>query len=124
MHDPPGRKARADWQMTASVLLSIATGGLAMPIRKITLTAEQDASVDGAVSAGVYADADEAMRDAVRGLQQRHQEDDLKLKVLRTQVDTGIAALDRGDFVEVDDADLDDYLDDLNLGRSRLSRGV
>ncbi len=95
-----------------------------MPIRKITLTAEQDASVDGAVSAGVYADADEAMRDAVRGLQQRHQEDDLKLKVLRTQVDTGIAALDRGDFVEVDDADLDDYLDDLNLGRSRLSRGV
>jgi hypothetical protein len=39
--------------------------------------------------------------------------DALKLKALRAQIKVGVDALDRGDFVEVDDADLDDYLDGL-----------
>ncbi|MSP67974.1 MAG: type II toxin-antitoxin system ParD family antitoxin [Alphaproteobacteria bacterium] len=84
-----------------------------MPTRNVNLTAEQDAFVEEMVKAGKYQNASEAMRDAVRGLQQRWQQDELKLDLLRTQVKAGIDALDRGEFTEIADADLDAVLDDL-----------
>ncbi|WP_398473173.1 type II toxin-antitoxin system ParD family antitoxin [Tardiphaga sp.] len=84
-----------------------------MPVRNIHLTDEQDAFVEEVVRAGKYEDASEAMRDAVRGLQHRIQADELKLDLLRTQLQAGLDALDNGRFTEVDDADLDAALDDL-----------
>ena len=84
-----------------------------MPTRNISLTAEQDAFVEKIVKSGEYQNASEAVRDALRALQQRRQEDALKLKALRAQVKVGFDALDRGDFVDVDDVDLDGYLDTL-----------
>ncbi|WP_371419907.1 type II toxin-antitoxin system ParD family antitoxin [Tardiphaga sp.] len=84
-----------------------------MPTRNIHLTDEQDAFVDEVVRAGKYENASEAMRDAVRGLQHRIQADELKLDLLRAQLQAGLAALETGRFTEVDDADLDAALDDL-----------
>jgi antitoxin ParD1/3/4 len=84
-----------------------------MPTRNISLTDEQDAFVERVVKAGEYQNASEAVRDALRALQQRRSEDALKLKALRAQIKAGIDALDRGDFVEVDDAELEDYLEGL-----------
>lgn len=84
-----------------------------MPTRNVNLTAEQDAFVEEVVRAGKYQNASEAMRDAVRGLQQRLKTDELKLDLLRTQVKAGLDALERGEFTEVDDADLDATLDSL-----------
>lgn len=84
-----------------------------MPTRNISLTDEQDDFVERVVKAGEYQNASEAVRDALRALQQRRREDALKLKALRAQIKAGIDALDRGDFVEVDDAELDDYLEGL-----------
>jgi antitoxin ParD1/3/4 len=84
-----------------------------MPTRNINLTAEQDAFVEEIVQAGKYQNASEAMRDAVRGLQQRLQEDELKLELLRTHIKAGLDALERGAFTEVDEADLDATLDRL-----------
>ncbi len=84
-----------------------------MPTRNVNLTDDQDAFVQRMVKAGKYQNASEAMRDAVRGLQQRWKEDELKLTVLRKQIKAGAEALDRGDFIEVDDADLDATLDKL-----------
>ncbi len=84
-----------------------------MPTRNISLTTEQDAFVQEVVEAGEYQNASEAVRDALRVLQQRRREDSLRLKVLRAQIKAGIEALDRGDFVEVDDADLEGYLERL-----------
>jgi len=84
-----------------------------MPTRNISLTDEQDAFVEKVVKAGEYQNASEAVRDALRALQQKRREDVLKLKALRAQIKAGIDALDRGDFVEVDDAELDDYLEGL-----------
>lgn len=83
-----------------------------MPTRNISLTAEQDEFVDKVVKNGEYQNASEAIRDALRVLQQRRREDDLRLKALRLQIKTGVDALEQGDFVEVDDADLDGYLDE------------
>ena len=37
----------------------------------------------------------------------------VKLKALRLQVKAGVDALARGDFVDIDDADLDGYLEQL-----------
>jgi len=39
--------------------------------------------------------------------------DQAKLERLRAMIDEGIRALERGDFVEVDDVDLEAFLDSL-----------
>jgi antitoxin ParD1/3/4 len=84
-----------------------------MPTRNISLTPEQDAFIDEVLTAGEYRNASEAVRDAIRALQQRRAEEALKLDKLRLAIDQGIAALDRGDYTDVEDEDLDAYLDDL-----------
>ena len=73
-----------------------------MPTRNISLTPEQDDFVEKVVKAGEYQNASEAIRDALRSLQQRRREDALKLKALRTQIKAGVDALERGEFVEID----------------------
>ncbi|MCC6467453.1 MAG: type II toxin-antitoxin system ParD family antitoxin [Alphaproteobacteria bacterium] len=84
-----------------------------MPTRNVNLTAEQDAFVEKMVRDGKYQNASEAMRDAVRGLQQRWKQDELKLSILRKQLRAGADALDRGAFTEIAEADLDAALDTL-----------
>ena len=84
-----------------------------MPTRNISLTPEQDAFIDELLKAGEYHNASEAMRDAIRALKQRRAEETLKLDMLRLSIRHGVAALDRGDFAEVEDEDLDSALDDL-----------
>jgi putative addiction module CopG family antidote len=54
-----------------------------MPTRNISLTPQQDAFIDEMLKAGVYRNASEAMRNAIRALQQRHAEEALKLDNLR-----------------------------------------
>ena len=88
-----------------------------MPTRNVNLTDDQDAFVEKMVKAGKYQNASETVRDALRGLQQRWKEDELKLTILRKQIKAGITALDRGDFTEVEDADLDSTLDKLAKAR-------
>src|ERR1700744_1448902 len=78
-----------------------------VPTRNISLTPEQDAFIGEMLKAGKYRNASEAVRDAIRALQQRRAEEALKLDNLRVTIQQGIAALDRGDFTEVADEDLD-----------------
>jgi antitoxin ParD1/3/4 len=84
-----------------------------VPTRNISLTPEQDAFIEKTVKSGEYQNASEAVRDALRALQQRRREDVLKLKALRMQIKAGVDALDRGELTEVADADLDGYLERL-----------
>jgi len=90
-----------------------------MPTRNISLTAEQDAFVERLVNAGEYQNASEAIRDALRSLERRRREDDLKLKALRIQLKAGIDAIKRGDFVEIEEADLEGYLEGMTTPRQR-----
>jgi antitoxin ParD1/3/4 len=48
----------------------------------------------------------------------RRQKDGLKLNALRMQLEAGIAELERGDFIEIDEADLGSYLENLRIDRS------
>lgn len=84
-----------------------------MPTRNISLTPAQDAFIEEAVKSGEYQNASEAVRDALRALQQRRREDALKLEALRRRLDSGIAALEAGEFTEVAEAELDAYLEGL-----------
>ena len=93
-----------------------------MPTRNISLTAEQHAFVERVVKAGEYQNASEAIRDALRVLQQKRRLDALRLKALRAQIKAGLDALERGDFTEVADADLDDYLEELASAPSKAAR--
>lgn len=93
-----------------------------MPTRNISLTPEQDAFVAKVIETGEYQNASEALRDALRALQQRRREDVLKLKALRTQIRIGVEALRRGEFVEVTDVDLDAYLERFKIAPRRRAR--
>ena len=93
-----------------------------MPTRNISLTAEQDAFVQEVVEAGEYQNASEAVRDALRVLQQRRKEYTLRLKALRAQIKAGTDALERGEFTEVDDADLEGYLERLTTSAAKRAR--
>jgi antitoxin ParD1/3/4 len=84
-----------------------------MPTRNISLTPEQDAFIEEAVKSGEYQNASEAVRDALRTLQQRRREDALKLEALRRQIDASVAALEKGQFIEIVEAELDTYIDGL-----------
>jgi antitoxin ParD1/3/4 len=79
-----------------------------MPTRNINLPPEQDRQ--DMMQAGKSQNVSEAMRDA---LQQRQKTDELQPEPLRTQIAAGLDALDRGAFIEVDDADPDAALDSL-----------
>jgi len=93
-----------------------------MPTRNISLTIEQDAFVEKLVNAGEYQNASEAVRDALRALEQRRREDDLKLKALRIQIKAGIDAIKRGDFAEIEEADLENYLERLTATPRQRAR--
>ena len=93
-----------------------------MPTRNISLTPEQDAFIEEAVKSGEYQNASEAVRDALRALRQRRREDALKLEALRRQIDAGIDALARGEFTEIDDTELDTYLDVLAARSGKRAR--
>jgi antitoxin ParD1/3/4 len=93
-----------------------------MLTRTVSLTPEQDASIERVVNAGEYQNASEAIRDALRALQQRRQEDALKLRALRIQVKAGTDALERGDFTEVGGNDLDQYLEELAVPSAKRAR--
>jgi antitoxin ParD1/3/4 len=84
-----------------------------VPTRNISLTREQDEFVEQVVGSGDYQNASEAVRDALRLLQLRRQEDALKLDALRLQISAGLQALERGDFVELNDEQLESYFDRL-----------
>ena len=82
-----------------------------MPTRNVSLTPEQDAFIDNVQKVGDYRNASEAMRDAIRALQQRRAMDSLKLERLRQSIDTGLADLDGGDYEDVEDGELEAWID-------------
>ena len=90
-----------------------------MPTRNINLTPEQNDFIEKAVESGEYQNASEAVRDALRALRQRRREDALKLKALRAHVKAGLDDLERGEFEEIVDADLERYLESLTAGRKQ-----
>lgn len=68
----------------------------------ISLPSQMQRFLEAEVKAGRYATTSEAVRDGIRLLQERKAERAARFEELRKAVAIGIAAADRGDFVEVD----------------------
>lgn len=81
-----------------------------MPTRSISLTDHHDAFIENRVSTGDYQDASDVVRAGLRLLEQSEQEYQLKLERLREAVRIGQEAYERGEYEEVDVADLPRYL--------------
>jgi antitoxin ParD1/3/4 len=101
------------------------TDGAAMPTRNINLTKHFDDFVEKSVSTGEYQNASEVVRDALRLLQSRRQEEKLKLQRLREAIDVGLKDLEDGNYIELKPHEIGPWLSSLgkrsrsNVGRRR-----
>ena len=71
-----------------------------MPTRNINLTERLDRFVETRVSSGRYGNASEVVREGLRLLEQREQEEKAKLTWLRSAAREGLEQIDRGDGLE------------------------
>jgi len=91
-----------------------------MLTRNIHLTEHFDRFIADAIESGVYQNASEVVRDALRTLKQKQQEDAAKLKHLRALAKKSFDSFDRGEGITIKDSELDSYLS--RLGRIAVKR--
>ena len=70
-----------------------------MPTRNVNLTEHWDRFVEHGITSGRFSNASEVVREGLRLLEQRQQEDQARLDGLRAAAQEGFAALERGDSV-------------------------
>ena len=63
-----------------------------MPTRNVNLTSELDSFVAAKVESGLYANASEVMRTALRLLERDERENEAKIVALQVAIDAGIAS--------------------------------
>jgi len=68
-----------------------------MPTRNINLTDHLDRFIEAEVGSGRYGSASEVVREGLRLIERRKQEDRAKLKWLRGAVKEGLDQIDRGE---------------------------
>lgn len=85
-----------------------------MPTRNVNLTSHLDRFVERRVRSGRFSNASEVVREGLRLLEQREQEDQAKLAWLRTAARDAFAEIDRGEGIEFASIDhFDNYIDRL-----------
>ena len=75
-----------------------------MPTRNVVLTDRQMRLVDGLVACGRYQNASEVLRDGLRLIEQREQEQASRVLALREAVVVGVADIEAGRYTAHDDA--------------------
>ncbi len=91
-----------------------------MPTRKVSLTEHFDRFVDESIESGQYLNASEVVRDALRLHESRQREEQLKLQRLREAVDAGFAAIERGEYRDVEADDIERYVGEIG---ERIAHG-
>lgn len=85
-----------------------------MPTRNINLTDHFDRFIEAEVGSGRYGNASEVVREGLRLMERRKQEERAKLKWLRGAVREGLDQIDRGEGMEVGSvAELDQHIDQI-----------
>ena len=79
----------------------------------VALSPHLEAFVREQIEAGQYNNVSEVVRDGLRLLQQRQQEDAAKLEALRRAVALGVAAIKLGDFVVLEPAGIEALVADI-----------
>lgn len=75
-----------------------------MPTRNVVLTDPQAQFVEQLVSSGRYQNASEVLRDGLRLIQQREQEQAARLQALREAVAVGVEEIEAGRYTAFNDA--------------------
>lgn len=88
----------------------------------VALSPRLEAFVREQVNAGRYNNVSEVVRDGLRLLEQRQQEDAAKLKALRRAVAAGVADIDEGNFTMVEPRDIVAVV--AGLGASAMERSA
>lgn len=84
-----------------------------MPTRNVVITEHQQELIESLVESGRYQNASEVLREGLRLVEQREAREAVRLRALREAAQAGWDDLAAGRSVDVDDADLDDYLEQL-----------
>ena len=71
-----------------------------MPTRNVVLTEHQAALVENLVAGGRYQNASEVLREGLRLIEKRESEDSLRLEVLQTAVQVGLADSAAGRYTD------------------------
>jgi antitoxin ParD1/3/4 len=87
-----------------------------MATRNISLTQTLDQYIEERVRSGAFQNASEVVREGLRLLKKQEDEHQAKLERLRAAIQVGLDEIERGEYVDVEWDDLDDWLD--GLGRS------
>ena len=72
-----------------------------MPTRNVNLTEHFDRFIEAGITSGRFSNASEVVREGLRLLEQREQEDQAKLEWLRAAAKEGFDAIERGDYVKL-----------------------
>ena len=70
-----------------------------MPTRNVNLTEDLDRFIESGITSGRFSDASEVVREGLRLLEQREQEDKAKIEWLRAAAKEGFDAIEHGDYV-------------------------
>ncbi len=85
-----------------------------MPTRNINLTEYLDRFIDVGITSGRFSNASEVVREGLRLLEQREQEDKAKIEWLRGAAKEGFDQLDRGEGMEFQSMEeLGNYIDQI-----------
>src|SRR5437588_3238747 len=83
-----------------------------MPTRNVNLTEHFERFIEAGITSGRFSDASEVVREGLRLLEQREQEDKAKLEWLRGAAKEGFDDIERGDYVTLrSDQEIDDFVD-------------
>ncbi|SPE41971.1 conserved hypothetical protein [Candidatus Sulfopaludibacter sp. SbA3] len=86
-----------------------------MPTRNVNLTEHFDRFIEAGITSGRFSNASEVVREGLRLLEQREEEDKAKLEWLRAAAKEGFDAARRGDYVTVNsEEELDAFLDQIH----------
>ena len=86
-----------------------------MPTRNVNLTEHFDRLVETSIASGRYSNASEMVREGLRLLEQRDQENQAKLEWLRAAVREGIEELDRGEYTTLgSSAEIEELMNELH----------
>lgn len=91
-----------------------------MPTRNVVLTDHHEEVIDRLVKSGRYQNASEVMREGLRMIERREEQEAAKLKALREAAKIGFADLNEGRFDDVPADRLEDYIG--SLGREAAAR--
>jgi antitoxin ParD1/3/4 len=85
-----------------------------MPTRNVNLTEHFDDFIAAGITSGRFSNASEVVREALRLLEQREQEDKARLEWLRAAAKEGFDDIERGDYVTLRSArEIDDFVHQL-----------